>query len=127
MSAPTVKPRVLDFGIAKAEGRLYETATNSDVRGKLAYTAPEPFCGEVVDQRTDLFSAAVVLWDSLTGQRLFASDEPAATMHAVIDVSVPRLAGRIAGGRRATHRGARHALSPALVAAGRCAAMRVDS
>jgi len=89
--------RVLDFGIAKAENRLYETSPQSDVRGKLAYMAPEQFTGEGVDRRTDLFSAAVVLWESLTGQRLFATDEPATTMGAVLHGEVPRLAGRIAG------------------------------
>ncbi len=69
--------RVLDFGIAKAAGRRHQTRTG-EVKGKLAYMAPEQLFGEAVDRRADIYAAGVVLWEALTGRRLFdASNEGA--------------------------------------------------
>ena len=60
--------RVLDFGIAKAAGRAQVTR-EGQIKGKLAYMAPEQIRGQV-DRRTDVFAAAVVLWELLAGRRL---------------------------------------------------------
>ena len=60
--------RVLDFGIAKAQGRAQVTR-EGQIKGKLAYMAPEQIRGQV-DRRTDVFAAAVVLWELLVGRRL---------------------------------------------------------
>ncbi len=62
--------KIIDFGIAKAtRGDL---ATDSGLaKGKAGYMAPEAVRGEQVDPRADLFSTGVVLWELLTGQRLF--------------------------------------------------------
>ena len=60
--------RVLDFGIAKAAGRVQVTR-EGQIKGKLAYMAPEQLRGRV-DRRTDVFAASVVLWEMLTGRRL---------------------------------------------------------
>jgi eukaryotic-like serine/threonine-protein kinase len=60
--------RVLDFGIAKAAGRAQVTR-EGQIKGKLAYMAPEQIRGQV-DRRTDVFAAAVCLWEALTGRRL---------------------------------------------------------
>jgi serine/threonine protein kinase len=65
--------RVLDFGVAKATGRL-QTTRDGQIKGKLAYMAPEQLRGEVT-RRTDIYAAAVVLWESLTGTRLFKADD----------------------------------------------------
>jgi serine/threonine protein kinase len=66
--------RVLDFGVAKATGQLH-TTREGQLKGKLAYMAPEQLSGEVSRQR-DVYSASVVLWEALTGRRLFhAQDE----------------------------------------------------
>jgi serine/threonine protein kinase len=62
--------RVADFGIAKAAGRLQETASG-DVKGKLLYMAPEQLASQAVDRRADVYSAGVVAWEGLTGRRLF--------------------------------------------------------
>jgi eukaryotic-like serine/threonine-protein kinase len=62
--------RVLDFGIAKAALRSRVTAAGT-IKGKLAYMSPEQVRGQDVDARTDVFAAGVVLWEALTGQRLF--------------------------------------------------------
>ncbi|HWL87549.1 MAG TPA: protein kinase, partial [Polyangiaceae bacterium] len=66
--------RVLDFGIAKASDRAHHTR-EGDLKGKLAYMSPEQLSGAPdVDRRTDVFAASVVLWELLTGQRLYESD-----------------------------------------------------
>ncbi|NVL83705.1 protein kinase domain-containing protein, partial [Escherichia coli] len=56
--------RVLDFGIAKAMGRLH-TTRDGQVKGKAGYMAPEQLRGAEVDPRTDVYSASVVLWEVL--------------------------------------------------------------
>jgi len=65
--------RVLDFGVAKAAGRL-QTTREGQVKGKLAYMAPEQLRAKAVDRRTDVFAASVVLWEALTGRRLFGGN-----------------------------------------------------
>jgi eukaryotic-like serine/threonine-protein kinase len=65
--------RVLDFGIAKATGRL-TTTRDGQVKGKFSYMAPEQLRGESVDRRADVYSSAVVLWEMLTTERLFRGD-----------------------------------------------------
>lgn len=62
--------RVLDFGIAQAALRSQVTAAGT-VKGKLAYMSPEQVQGLAVDARTDVWAAGVVLWEALTGRRLF--------------------------------------------------------
>ena len=75
--------RVLDFGIAKAETRSYQTR-DGDLKGKLAYMSPEQLTGESpVDRRTDIFAASIVLWEVLTGRRLFDSDYQSAILARV--------------------------------------------
>jgi len=69
--------RVVDFGIAKAAGRLQESTQAGQMKGKLLYMPPEQFTNsKAVDRRSDVWSASVVLWETLAGQRLFpeASD-----------------------------------------------------
>ena len=75
--------RVVDFGIAKAEGKLSITR-EGEIKGKLAYMAPEQLRGEEVDPRADLYSAAVVLWELVTGRRLFEPEGDLATSIAKV-------------------------------------------
>jgi serine/threonine-protein kinase len=63
--------KLIDFGVAKAQGRLQETESGS-IRGKLAYMSPEQAWGHAVDRRTDVYALGIVLWELLTGRRLIA-------------------------------------------------------
>ena len=79
-------PRVLDFGVAKALGRAQSTS-HGEVKGKAAYMAPEQVRGETVDRRADVFAAGIVVWELLTGRRLFEADSGAASMMRILDLS----------------------------------------
>jgi serine/threonine protein kinase len=61
---------VIDFGIAKARGRMQVTR-QGQIKGKLSYMPAEQLLGQPLDQRADVFAASIVLWECLTGQRLF--------------------------------------------------------
>ncbi len=80
--------RILDFGIAQASSRLQNTLTG-ELKGKVAYMAPEQLTSRPVDRRTDLFTVGTVLWELLSSRRLFLSTSEPATMHAVLSKSVP--------------------------------------
>jgi serine/threonine protein kinase len=82
--------KVLDFGIAKA--RSHEGRTQAGlVKGKFAYLAPEQACAQKVDRRADVWSVGVVLWEMLSGTRLFRSDNEAATLRATLHAEIPRV------------------------------------
>lgn len=74
--------KLTDFGIAKASSS--HTAPGV-LKGKFAYMAPEQARGDTVDSRTDIFALGVVLWEMLTGGRLFDGDSELAVLRAVQD------------------------------------------
>jgi serine/threonine protein kinase len=80
--------RVLDFGVAKAAGRMQETR-DGQLKGKLSYMAPEQIRGAAVTRRTDVYAASVVLWETLTGERLFKGDNEANVLAKVLAGAVP--------------------------------------
>jgi serine/threonine-protein kinase len=81
--------RVIDFGVAKAAGRMTHTV-DGQVKGKLAYMAPEQLQGAVVSARADVFSVGVVLWEFLTGRRLFAAENEGAVVNRVLHEPIRR-------------------------------------
>jgi serine/threonine protein kinase len=66
--------KLIDFGLAKWNSKLAETATGINW-GKIGYMSPEQHLGRAVDHRSDLFSAGLILWELLTGRQLFPSPE----------------------------------------------------
>jgi len=83
-------PRVLDFGVARARGRLQGTR-DGQIKGKLAYLAPEQVHGEA-SRASDLFTAGVVLWECLCGRQLFTGRNEADLLSNVLLCKVPPLA-----------------------------------
>lgn len=79
--------RVLDFGVAKAAQRSQSTS-GGELKGKIAYMAPEQVKGGRIDRRTDVFAAGVVYWEALTGQRLFHVEEVGATLIKVLSAEI---------------------------------------
>jgi eukaryotic-like serine/threonine-protein kinase len=80
--------KVLDFGVAKAQGASEKTRTGT-VKGKNAYMSPEQVRGQPMDRRSDLFSLGIVLWEALTAQRLFMREVDFETFRAITQGDVP--------------------------------------
>jgi eukaryotic-like serine/threonine-protein kinase len=80
--------RVLDFGVAKAAGQLHQTQTGQ-VKGKIRYMAPEQIRCAPVDRRADIWAASVMLWEALTGQRLFTGDTDAGALMQILEKPIP--------------------------------------
>ncbi|MDY7230876.1 protein kinase domain-containing protein [Hyalangium rubrum] len=80
--------KVIDFGIAKAKGRLGRTAVGM-VKGTGGYMSPEQVRGHELDGRTDLFSAGVLLHEMLCNQRLFSAAGDAAMMMQIVEGAIP--------------------------------------
>ncbi len=76
-------PRIVDFGVAKAAQRLQTTA-DGQVKGKIAYMAPEQIRQASVSRQTDIYAMGVVLWEALVGKRLFTSENHANLMSKVL-------------------------------------------
>jgi serine/threonine protein kinase len=79
--------KIVDFGIAKAADQA--TVTRSGVlKGKYSYMSPEQAAGAPIDHRTDIFALGVVLYELLTGTRLFKRANDILTLNAVTDCRV---------------------------------------
>lgn len=81
--------RVLDFGVARARGRMQGTR-DGQLKGKLAYLSPEQVHGEA-SRQSDVFAAGIVLWEALTGARLFDAPSEAEVLSKVLLCRVPPL------------------------------------
>ncbi len=66
--------KLVDFGIAKATMKVRQTAVGV-IKGKYYYMSPEQAWGERLDHRSDIFSAGIVLYESLTGQMLYLEED----------------------------------------------------
>lgn len=76
--------RLTDFGVAKADVRMASTRAGQ-FKGKLSYMAPEQAASNETDQRSDLFSVGIILWESLTGRRLFKGESNGATLNKLLN------------------------------------------
>jgi serine/threonine protein kinase/Tfp pilus assembly protein PilF len=65
--------KLLDFGIAKAASQSTITQYGM-IKGKVAYMSPEQAAGKFIDQRSDIFSAGILLYEMVTGGRMFTGD-----------------------------------------------------
>ena len=80
--------KVVDFGIAKAVGRLTHTQ-HGIVKGKVRYMSPEQAAGRDVDRRTDVFAAGVILWNLATGKKLWGDKDAVAIAIALATGNYP--------------------------------------
>ncbi len=88
---------LLDFGIARVEGRTLRT-DQGQVKGTLGYMSPEQVAGHPVDGRSDIYSLAVCLWELATGRRLFDGTRTLEVAQRIAKGEVPsarRVAGRV--------------------------------
>ena len=82
--------KLLDFGVAKFEAGGHETRTG-EVKGKMAYMSPEQALGEKLDRRSDLFSIGSVLFECVTGRRMWGSGTDLEVMRKLALDAPPRL------------------------------------
>jgi eukaryotic-like serine/threonine-protein kinase len=82
--------RITDFGVARAATRLSSTRSGQ-LKGKLAYMAPEQARGGQIDRRADLFAVGTVLWEVLADKRLFKGEGEADTLNRVLFEPIPKL------------------------------------
>jgi len=80
--------RLVDFGVARAASRL-STTRSGQLKGKLAYMAPEQARGVAIDRRADIFACGIVLWEALALKRLFKGDGEAETLNRVLYEPIP--------------------------------------
>ena len=89
--------KILDFGLAKLIGREKQVPVDSTERtimrvhtkagaimGTIHYMSPEQILGRKIDQRCDVFSFGIVLYEMATGQRPFSGENDIDTMHAIL-------------------------------------------
>ena len=94
MSPPNVlitkygEVKIVDFGLAKASSQL-EKSEPGIIKGKFSYLSPEAALGQDVDPRTDVFAVGIILWELLTGKRLFLGDTDFQTVKQVQEAKVP--------------------------------------
>jgi serine/threonine protein kinase len=80
--------KLADFGIARSTLQQVHTAAFV-IKGKLSYMSPEQVSGRPLDARSDLFSMGTLLWEMVTGRRLFARDNPGDVQLAICVEPIP--------------------------------------
>jgi serine/threonine protein kinase len=80
--------KIIDFGIAKAANRSQKTQAGI-LKGKFGYMSPEQVRGLPTDRRSDVFAVGVILYEMLTGERLFVGESDYSTLEKVRNADVP--------------------------------------
>lgn len=80
--------KVADFGIAKGAHRTYETAA-TQLKGKYSYMSPEQARGEKIDKQTDIYATGILLFELLTGHRLFDAPNDLEVIELVKKSKIP--------------------------------------
>ncbi len=83
-------PRLVDFGLAHLSGRSQLTRSGTVV-GTVGYLSPEAIAGQKLDERADIWSLGVILYEMLAGQPPFKSSTPSETLAAILHRPAPLL------------------------------------
>jgi serine/threonine protein kinase len=81
--------KLLDFGVAKTRKRISATR-HGTLKGKLGYMSPEQCRGDELDRRSDVFAVAILLWELLTGRRLYGGRSDFGIMKSIVEIDAPR-------------------------------------
>lgn len=79
---PTGTLKILDFGVAKSSRETSMTDA-AHIVGSVAYMSPEQITGDTIDERTDIWSLGVVVFEMLAGRHPFRGEAPAAIMYSI--------------------------------------------
>src|SRR5207302_2769486 len=79
--------KLIDFGIAKSVGKASKTQAGI-LKGKFGYMSPEQVRGLPLDRRSDIFAVGIVLYELLTGERLFVGESDFSTLEKVRNVEI---------------------------------------
>jgi serine/threonine-protein kinase len=82
--------KVADFGIAKATARNTHTIVG-ELKGKMGYLSPEQVGGKEIDQRSDIFTAGITFWETLTCRRMFSEGNELDILMHIRDAKIPDL------------------------------------
>jgi eukaryotic-like serine/threonine-protein kinase len=82
--------KLVDFGVARAMGRMSDATSAGQLKGKFGYMSPEQAMAKKVDRRSDIFSLGTVLFELTTGRRLFRGEHDAETLHLVVGGKIPK-------------------------------------
>ncbi|RKH62443.1 serine/threonine-protein kinase [Corallococcus llansteffanensis] len=80
--------KIIDFGIAKAANRSQKTQAGI-LKGKFGYMSPEQVRGMPIDRRSDIFAVGVLLYEMLTGEKLFVGESDFSTLEKVRNADIP--------------------------------------
>lgn len=83
--------KLCDFGIAKAASKASHTQAGA-LKGKLQYMSPEQAWGRPLDRRSDIFALGAVLFEMLTGRKLFKGDSEMSVLEQVREARIPSIA-----------------------------------
>jgi eukaryotic-like serine/threonine-protein kinase len=88
--------KVVDFGLARASAAVSNTRAGTII-GSVSYIAPEQVTGAKTDERTDVYSAGIMLFEMLTGRVPFTGETPLAVAYAHVNSDVPPVAALVGG------------------------------
>ncbi len=80
--------KVADFGVAKAQGQLHRPTETGEMKGKLAYMAPEQVTAKDIDHRADIFALGCVLYEVTVGRRPFQGEGALSTLYQLLEQQV---------------------------------------
>jgi len=80
--------KVLDFGIVKTLDSSHKTRTGV-LKGTVGYMSPEQVRGQPVDRRSDVFGLSILLWELVTGERLYRTADEYSAMRKVVEEDAP--------------------------------------